>query len=167
MVELGIVGGRNSGKTTLVETLVRNLVRLGYRVATVKHTAHEHTFDQNGKDTRRHRQAGAGMTLAISGSELAMFADPTEAYRRILMNAMADKFDICLVEGDRSASRPKLLLTRNRNTKDNEIPDNVVAVYGPNPPDATTPCFGLGDVDGLVVFIVRRYLTWSAEATNA
>ncbi len=166
MVELGIVGDRNSGKTTLVEALARNLVELGYHVATVKHTSHEHTFDQPGKDSHRHRRAGTGMTLAISDSELALFADSTEAHRQLLMDVMATQFDICLVEGDRSATRPKLLVTRNREAGDTDFPSNIVALYGPTLPEVQVPRFALDDIDGLVAFIVRQYLTPSTEATG-
>jgi len=166
MVELGIVGSRNSGKTTLVEALARSLVELGYRVATVKHTSHDHTFDQPGKDSYRHRRAGAGMTLAVSDSELAVFADSTEVHRQLLMDAMATQFDICLVEGDRSAMRPKLLVTRNREAGDTDFPSNIVALYGPTLPEMQVPCFAFDDIDGLVTFIVRQYLTPSKEATG-
>ncbi|MCK4460796.1 MAG: molybdopterin-guanine dinucleotide biosynthesis protein B, partial [candidate division Zixibacteria bacterium] len=150
MVELGIVGGRNSGKTTLVETLAKSLVGLGYRVATVKHTSHDHTFDQPGKDSHRHRRAGAGMTLAISSSELALFAVSTEVHRQLLMDAMATQFDICLVEGDRSAMRPKLLVTRNQEADELNFPGNIVAVYGPTLPEMQIPRFAFDDIDGLV-----------------
>ena len=166
MVELGIVGSRDSGKTTLVETLTKSLVELGYRVATVKHTSHDHTFDQPGKDSYRHRRAGAGMTLAASGSELALFADSTGAHRQLLIDVMATQFDICLVEGDRSAMRPKLLMTRNREAGDTDFPGNIVALYGPTLPEMQVPRFAFDDIDGLVTFIVRRYLTPSTEATG-
>lgn len=86
-----------------MEALAKSLVELGYRVATVKHTSHDHIFDKPGKDSYRHRRAGAEMTLAISGSELALFADSTKVHRQLLMDVMATQFDICLVEGDRSA----------------------------------------------------------------
>ena len=166
MVELGIVGSRNSGKTTLVEALAKSLMELGYGVVTVKHTSHDHIFDKPGKDSYRHRRAGSSMTLAISSSELALFADSTEVHRQLLMDAMATQFDICLVEGDRSAMRPKLLVTRNRETGDTDFPSNIVALYGPTLPEMQVPRFALDDLDGLVAFIVRQYLTPSTEATG-
>ena len=166
MVELGIVGSRNCGKTTLVEALAKSLVELGYRVATMKHTSHDHTFDQPGKDSYRHRQAGAGMTLATSSSELALFADSIEVHRQLLIDAMATQFDICLVEGDRSAMRPKLLVTRNREAGDTDFPGNIVALYGPTFPEMQVPSFELDDIDGLVTFIIRLYLAPSTEATD-
>lgn len=167
MIELGIVGDRNSGKTTLVGALVSRLKQLGYNVATVKHTSHEHLFDQPGKDSYRHRQAGAGMTLAISNSELALFADSTDAYKKVLMDALAVHFDICLVEGDRSADRMKVFLTRNREPGAGALPANIVAVYGPELDGLQTPRYDLDDTDGLVGFIVDRFLTPTVEKADA
>lgn len=167
MVELGIVGERNSGKTTLVEALVSRLAGLNYKVATVKHTAHDHLFDQPGKDSYRHRQAGAGMTLAISNSGLALFADSTDVNKKDMMNSMAAHCDICLVEGDRSADRMKVFLTRNRKPGVSELPANVVAVYGPQIDGLETPRYELNDIDGLVRFIVDRFLTPTAENADA
>ena len=167
MVELGIVGGRNSGKTTLVEALVNRLTELSYNVATVKHTSHEHLFDQPGKDSYRHRRAGAEMTLAVSGSELALFADSTSAHKIEMMNILTAHCDICLVEGDRSADRMKVFLTRNRQPGVGELPANIVAVYGPGFDDLKTPRYGLDDIDGLVKFIVDRFLTPTVEEADA
>jgi len=167
MVELGVVGEKNSGKTTLIEALVRTLAERGYSVATIKHTSHRHTFDQPGKDSHRHRQAGAGMTLAVSGSELALFAGADDGRRRKLLEIMASAFDLCLVEGDRSGSRPKLMVTRNLRPDESHIPDNVVACYGTVSPDDQTPTFAPDDVDGLTSFIVARYLAKSREASDA
>ena len=55
----GVVGWKNNGKTTLVERLVEHLAARGYRVSTVKHAHHEVDLDQPGKDSWRHREAGA------------------------------------------------------------------------------------------------------------
>jgi molybdopterin-guanine dinucleotide biosynthesis protein B len=167
MVELGIVGDKNSGKTTLMEALVNRLKQLRFNVATVKHTSHEHLFDQPAKDSYRHRRAGAGMTLAISGSELALFADSTDAHKKDMMNILTAHCDICLVEGDRSADRMKVLLTRNREASADELPANIVAVYGPELNGLQAPRYELGDLDGLTRFIVDRFLTPVSEETDA
>ena len=65
MVELGIVGARNSGKTTVVEKLIHYLTENGVRVASVKHTSHAHRFDTPGKDSHRHREAGTDSVSAL------------------------------------------------------------------------------------------------------
>lgn len=167
MVELGITGSRNSGKTTLIEELVTRLTTLHYNVATVKHTAHNHLFDQPGKDTYRHRQAGAGMTLAISDSGMALFCEPTDENKVELVNVMEARVDICLVEGDRSADRMKIFLTRNRKSDADELPVNIVAVYGPALDSLKIRRYELDDIDGLVGFIVDRFLTPETEGADA
>lgn len=167
MIELGIVGDRNSGKTTLVEALVSRLAGFNYKVATIKHTAHDHLFDQPGKDSYRHRQAGAGMTLAISSSELALFADSTDAHKKDMMSALTANCDICLVEGDRSADRMKVLLTRNRKPGTSDLPANIVVVYGPELDDLKVRRYELNDIDGLVKFIVDRFLVPTVEKADA
>ncbi len=156
MFEIGIVGAKNAGKTTLVEKLVRLLVTDGYQVATIKNSAHRHFFDQPGKDSDRHRQAGAGVTLALSPYELALFgsADPdlTEEIRQIIER----RFDICIVEGDKRADRPKILLTRNIEKLGKWLPDNVIATYGVQGniiKDRDIPHFHTNDIDPLAVFI--------------
>ena len=56
---IGVAGFKNSGKTTLVEKLVRALTAKGYRIATVKHAHHSFDMDHEGRDSFRHRKAGA------------------------------------------------------------------------------------------------------------
>jgi molybdopterin-guanine dinucleotide biosynthesis protein MobB len=63
MKVIGVVGWKNSGKTTLVVRLVAHLAALGYRVSTVKHAHHEVDLDRPGKDSHRHREAGAGEVM--------------------------------------------------------------------------------------------------------
>ena len=57
---IGVAGFKNAGKTTLVEKLVREFTLRGYRIATVKHAHHSFDIDHEGRDSFRHRQAGAG-----------------------------------------------------------------------------------------------------------
>jgi len=75
---LSFVGRSNSGKTTLIERVIPELVRAGYKVATVKHAGHGFDLDTEGKDSWRHKQAGASSVVIISKSSLAMFADVSD-----------------------------------------------------------------------------------------
>ena len=65
---MGIIGWKNSGKTTLVVALVRELTARGFRVATVKHAHHAFDIDQPGKDSYLHREAGAQDVIVSSGA---------------------------------------------------------------------------------------------------
>ena len=72
---VSIVGKSDAGKTTLIEKLIPELVRRGYRVATVKHDVHGFDVDREGKDSWRHKQAGAHTVVISSPEKLALIRD--------------------------------------------------------------------------------------------
>jgi len=153
MIELGLVGARNSGKTTLMVELVRRLNRAGLRVATTKHTSHHHGFDTRGKDSYRHREAGAILTMAVSETEIGLFADPAALSADVLRSILRPLFDIWLVEGDKSAKRPKLLLTRGLKRLRGNVPSNIIATIGPHRVPGVAKHFAVDDTAGLVTFV--------------
>src|SRR5205823_9789898 len=75
---VSFVGRSNSGKTTLIERVIPELVRAGYKVATVKHAGHGFDLDTEGKDSWRHRRAGASNVVVLSKGSMAMFADVSD-----------------------------------------------------------------------------------------
>lgn len=97
-----IVGRKNSGKTTLVCELVEELIHRGFRVATVKHTHHNHELDTPGKDSHRHREAGAAGVGILSPQMTAAFVPgPREAVDRYAtFQTMFADCDVIMVEGD-------------------------------------------------------------------
>ncbi len=155
MVELAVVGAKNSGKTTVIEGLVEYLVGEGYRVATIKHTSHSHRFDKPGKDTYRHRQAGAMLTVAVSKGETAIFAEPDSIDIRQIQNITCQPVDILLIEGDRNADRPKILVTRQMGELSDELPGNIVATIGPERLDNVPTHFEGEDYRGLGSFVIN------------
>ncbi|MEZ6130276.1 MAG: molybdopterin-guanine dinucleotide biosynthesis protein B [Planctomycetaceae bacterium] len=114
---LHIVGRKNAGKTTLVCELVLELSRLGYSVATIKHTHHHHELDTPGKDSHKHREAGAAGVGILSSQMTAVFIpvtrkdNETDRYRRF--NTLFQDCDLILVEGDLHASAVKLEVWRS------------------------------------------------------
>jgi molybdopterin-guanine dinucleotide biosynthesis protein B len=72
---IGITGHKKSGKTTLIEYLAKGLSAEGLIVGTIKTTSHKIEFDTPGKDTYRHRQAGASVTLIRSANQIALYSD--------------------------------------------------------------------------------------------
>lgn len=157
MVEIGIIGPKNSGKTTLIEQLIPRFISFGLRVATIKHTQHDHTFDIPGKDSARHSQAGAGATLALSKTEMALFMNPSEEAITATIESMSKQFDLCLVEGDRESKRPKLLLTRNRSGATQLSDDTIIATFGPQPASDKIEHFALDDIASLADWLQRRF----------
>ncbi len=99
---IGIVGWKNSGKTTLVVELVRLLTGRGLKIGTIKHAHHSFDIDQPGKDSYRHREAGATDVIVASGArwaqvhELRGGAEPELAD---LLPRISPGTDIVLVEG--------------------------------------------------------------------
>jgi len=112
-----IVGRKNSGKTTLVCDLVRELTRQGHKVATIKHTHHNHELDTPGKDSHQHRVSGAAGVGILSGQMTAAFVpvlrhdDDETRYARF--NVMFNDCDLILVEGDLSAAAKKIEVWRS------------------------------------------------------
>jgi molybdopterin-guanine dinucleotide biosynthesis protein B len=164
MVELGIVGAKNSGKTTVIEQLVRNLVENGVRPATAKHTSHSHRFDTPGKDSHRHREAGAALTVVVSDEEMAVFARPDTLEWTRIQELIDRQFDIWLVEGDRRSDRAKVLVTRKLDDLARPLPSNIIATIGPERVDGVAPHFDSNDVNGLGSFVVDTVLSRSREA---
>lgn len=109
----GVIGWKNSGKTSLMERLVAEITGRGFRVSTVKHVHHDVDLDQPGKDTFRHRAAGAIETVLASAHRYAILhehrgpePDLTEVLTRLA------PVDLVLVEGYKRDSHPKLEVWR-------------------------------------------------------
>ena len=112
-----IVGRKNSGKTTLVCELVREFTARGLKVATVKHTHHHHELDTPGKDSHKHREAGAAAVGILSPHMTALFI-PTEREqhgesRYAQFEVQFSDCDLILVEGDLQASAPRIEVWRS------------------------------------------------------
>ncbi len=116
MKRIHIVGRKNNGKTQLVVDLVAELSRSGYRVATIKHTHHRHELDTPGKDSWKHRQAGAAMVGVLSHQLSAIFvpvdasAGGEDRYR--LIEPLLASCDLLLVEGNLATEAPKIEVWR-------------------------------------------------------
>lgn len=105
----GIYGHSNSGKTTLIEQIITKLTQKGYTISTIKHTRGELSLDSPGKDTYRHRKAGASITCLISASETAFFSsNPLNLNETIRLIETIGGTDVILVEGGKNEKIPKV-----------------------------------------------------------
>jgi molybdopterin-guanine dinucleotide biosynthesis protein MobB len=114
-----IVGGKNSGKTTLIVQLVKHFSEKGYRIGTLKHTHHEHELDTPGKDSHQHRMAGATTVGILSPRLNAVYAVPEQQHdtpeRYDDLAPLFASCDLVLVEGHLLAEAPKIEVWRSAN----------------------------------------------------
>jgi molybdopterin-guanine dinucleotide biosynthesis protein B len=156
----GFAGYSGTGKTTLIERLIPRFVARGLRVSLIKHAHHAFDIDKPGKDSYRHREAGASEVLITSAQrwvlmhELRGEAEPDLAMQLSRMSPC----DLVLVEGYKRADIPKLEIHRPSTGKALLHPDdpNIVAVAADAPVRTSLPVLDLNDYDAVVAFIVRR-----------
>src|SRR5574337_483045 len=144
MKVVGLAGYSGSGKTTLATGLIAALRGLGLRVSVIKHAHHGFDIDQPGKDSWRHRQAGAYEVLVASDRRMALmreFANPAELSLHGLIAALDPGVDWVLVEGFKHGSLPKIEVWRAATNKPVRYPedDKVVAIATDSPGDLPQP----------------------------
>jgi molybdopterin-guanine dinucleotide biosynthesis adapter protein len=112
---VGIVGWKNSGKTTLVEKLVRELASRGLQVSTVKHAHHDFDLDHPGKDSYRHRAAGAREVLVASARRWALLHERDDLDEPSLADLLSHlgPCDVVLVEGFKRGPQRKIEVRRS------------------------------------------------------
>ena len=122
MNRIHVVGRKNSGKTTLIVELVAHLTRMGLRVGTIKHTHHHHELDTPGKDSFRHREAGAHAVGILSPQMNAIFwpqelpdSDSIRDNKYERFQSLMQDCDLVLVECDTSTSAIKVEVWRSEN----------------------------------------------------
>ena len=156
---VSFVGRSNSGKTTLIERVIPELVRAGYKVATVKHAGHGFDLDTEGKDSWRHKRAGASSVMVLSKGSMAMFADVSD---QINVEEVRDRFldqtyDLIIAEGWKHEGYPKIVIIREQV---GEIPvstEGLLAVVSDRQIDLSVPLFGLDDVVGVAALIMKQF----------
>jgi molybdopterin-guanine dinucleotide biosynthesis protein B len=162
----GIAGWSGSGKTTLIEKLIPELTARGLRVSVIKHAHHGFDLDRPGKDSWRHREAGATEVMITSGQRWALLHESRDEPEPTLAGYLA-RFadcDLVLVEGFKNEPIPKLEVHRAANGKPPIFPDNpgVVAVATDVTLDAALPIFGLDDAAALAALVIDRAVDRSA-----
>jgi molybdopterin-guanine dinucleotide biosynthesis protein B len=158
---VSIVGTSDSGKTTLIEKLVPELVRRGYRVATIKHDIHGFEVDREGKDSWRHKQAGAHTVVISSPKKLAIIREVDHDADLVeLRDKYVRDVDIILSEGFKRNLQPKIEVFRKEMHRELLCTreDNLLAIATNQPFDIGVPCFGLDDARGLVDLIEEKFL---------
>lgn len=155
---IGVAGFKNSGKTTLVERLVSELTRRGHRISTVKHAHHSFDIDHEGRDSFRHRKAGAAEVAVISRDRWALIHESRSEEPPSLDEILAKlaPCDLVIVEGYKRDDHDKIEV-RNLDLDHPPLAGDdptVVAIAATAAiADAPVPVFSRDDVTALATFI--------------
>lgn len=155
----GVIGWKNSGKTSLMERLVAEITRRGFSVSTVKHVHHAVDLDHPGKDTFRHRQAGAREVVLASADRFALMVEhrgPEPELTTVL--ARLAPVDLVLVEGYKRDSHPKIEVWREETGHPLIQPGDplVRAVATDAVLSLPVPVLDLNDTGAVADFILRE-----------
>ena len=153
---IGLAGWSGSGKTTLAEKLIAGLAARGLDVATLKHAHHAFDADTPGKDSYRHRKAGARQVIVSSRARSVLFTENADRGESLL-DALAPA-DIVIVEGYKREPIPKIEIFRTTTGKPPlYIEDSRIIAVATDEPSAllanAPPSLDLNDIDAIVDFV--------------
>jgi molybdopterin-guanine dinucleotide biosynthesis protein MobB len=161
---VAFVAKSNTGKTTLLEQVIRELKERGYKVGAIKHDAHKFDIDHPGKDSHRLTEAGADTMLITSQEKLALIkrhgaSPPLED----LIATYFTDVDIVLTEGFKMSSLPKIEVHRKERSptllcRGEHHDPMLVAVASDEALNLDVPVLDLNDIKGVTDFIERTFL---------
>ena len=154
----GFAGWSGSGKTTLAEKIIAKAAEDQISISTVKHAHHNFDADQEGKDSYRHRKAGAQQVLVASDKRMALFTEKQVKQTPELDDLLSRLDDVnwVLVEGFKKTAFPKIEIYDPALSKDLlcETDKNIIAIVGQDPlPQCDLPSFHRDDVDSIYAFL--------------
>jgi molybdopterin-guanine dinucleotide biosynthesis protein B len=160
---LSIVSKKGSGKTTLIEKLIPELTRRGYRVGTIKHDTHGFKIDHEGKDTWRHKQAGARTVVISSPWKISVIKD---VEREMDLDRIVEVFfsdmDMVITEGYKWAQKSQIEVFRSTAHQSplytDKEPHPLLAVMSDVEIDLGVPLFHIDNIPGLADFLETTLL---------
>jgi molybdopterin-guanine dinucleotide biosynthesis protein B len=160
MKVFGFAGWSGSGKTTLIEKLIPRFADAGLRVSLIKHAHHTFDVDQPGKDSYRHRHAGAAEVLVTSSRRWVLMHELRGAAEPAFEEQMKhlSPCDIVIVEGFKHAQIPKLEVWRRETGEPLLHPNDplIVAVASDTRVDTRLPVLNLNDDATIASFILAH-----------
>ncbi len=157
---IGLAGWSGAGKTTLLTRVIPHLVARGLKVSTIKHAHHSFDVDVPGKDSYRHREAGATEVLISSGKRFALMhelRDEAEWPLADLLRKMSP-VDLLIIEGFKRDNHPKIEVHRAENGKPFLFPDdaNIVAVASDAQPDTKLPLIHIDEIERIAATMIEK-----------
>ena len=158
---LGLAGWSGSGKTTLLTALIPQLLARGLTVSTIKHAHHEFDVDRPGKDSWRHREAGATEVMVASSRRWALMHELRGAAEPMLGELLShmSPVDLLIVEGFKRHPHPKIEVHRPSVGKPLLYPEDpdVIAIASDAALAAPVPLLPLGDARAVADFISSHF----------
>ncbi len=153
-----VVGFSNTGKTMIVEGLIRILKKRGIRVAAIKHAPHGYAVDVPGKDTWRYYGAGAEKVVVVGAESITVH----ERFRKVpdlnQICRLIQDVDLIIVEGFKHQAGPKIEVLRKGYSPERlTVGDDLIAVVTDSPVEDPVPCFALQEIEPLADFILKRF----------
>ena len=145
---------------TLLEKLIPHLTERGYKIGSVKHAHDGFEMDKKGKDSWRHRKAGANATLVISENKVAIVKDDKQDYIKKMRSYLFD-MDIVLAEGFKKQKLPKIEVFRKESVHKKPLcldDENLIAFVTNSNYKPDVPLFGLEDIHQIADFIELNFL---------
>ena len=142
-----------TGKTTIIEQVVKRLKTLGFKVAVIKHDAHDFEIDREGKDSWRFSKAGADITVINSANKTALIEQRSLSLSYIL--SMIHDVDLVIVEGFNNEDLPQIGISRRATGRGFRLPmDQYIALITDEDTDSHLPVFLPDDSEGITGFII-------------
>lgn len=159
------IGPKNSGKTTLLEKVIRELASAGLRLAAFKHDAHDFQIDHEGKDSWRFAEAGADKVIISSVTKTALVERHAVAPSlESLVARHARGVDLVLVEGYKASHFPKIVVHRSATGKPPlAVPESELVAVASDVPVATSALVVDLDDAGVIAMLLRRMVSNNAS----
>ncbi len=154
---ISLVGRSGVGKTTVLERIIRELKRRGYRVGTIKHDTHGFEVDKPGKDSWRHAQAGSDVVVISGPRKMALIRQLGEEMPLDDVVRLMQDVDIVITEGYKRGDKPKIEVTRSERGRELLCKaEELIAIMTDYPVNMPVPQFALADAEGVVDLLVER-----------
>ena len=158
-----VAASSNSGKTTLIEKIVRILKSRGLRVAVIKHASAGFDLDKPGKDSWRFQQAGADTVVLVGPGRMALLKKIDREPSPGELELAAQDADIVIHEGFKTSAKNKIEVFRHGVSGDRPLcmdnPSYIALVSDGQHPDVSIPRFDLNDAEGVAEFLVKNIAT--------
>ncbi len=163
---ISISGTSGSGKTTLIEKLIPELNKRGYKIASIKHDAHTFEIDKEGKDSYRHKHAGAMVTIISAPDKLALISDVDHDHNPYeLSRLFFQEIDLIICEGFKHIKMPKIEVYR-KDIADGLVcsgEEGLIAVAADEKISNDFPIFDINDIKSIAGFIEDKFISEESE----